>query len=116
MVVGEKEGISLAYAASISEKILNESGFNMLENMRNELVDGQGRNVTLTEEGNLIKVRYNETGHEYMVDGKTGVIKDLGSTEPGTPEVPDEPDEPEVINWEYERTERKLWSGCKIYR
>lgn len=64
VIADEKEGISIGYVNCQKKKSNdNVTASDLEEKMRND-----GRDVTVTENGNDLNVRYTETGHEYIVN------------------------------------------------
>ena len=75
-IVGdEKEGISLAYSSCKSDNMMENVTANQLE----ERMKSDGKDVTVTQDGLDLKVRYPKTGHEYTVNQNGKVDDDFFS-------------------------------------
>ena len=81
----EKDQIGIAIAGAIAENL----GGNLTEEgLKINLVDKQGNDATVTEEGENLKVRFNDSQREYLVNKSTGEIIFSGeNTTPPTQEV-----------------------------
>ena len=75
-IVGdEKEGRSLAYSSCKSDNMMENVTANQLE----ERMKSDGKDVTVTQDGLDLKVRYPKTGHEYTVNQNGKVDDDFFS-------------------------------------
>ena len=73
----EKEGISLAYSSCKADNMMEYVTASQLE----ERMKSDGKDVTVTQDGLDLKVRYHKTGHEYTVN-QNGKIEDDNSSDP----------------------------------
>ena len=83
----EKEGISLAYSSCKADNMMENVTSSQLE----ERMKLDGKDVTVTQEGINLKVKYPKTGHEYIVNQN-------GKIENNTPSNPEE-----IINGMYSK-------------
>ena len=81
----EKDQIGIAVAGTVAD---NEGGDLTEDKFRTNLVDRQGNDATVTDEGENLKVRFNDSQREYLVNKSTGEITFSGeNTTPPTQEV-----------------------------
>ena len=71
IIADEKEGVSIGYINCLNKKTNGNVKAEELE----EKMKSDGRDVTVTEDGNDLNVKYTETGHEYTVN-QEGDVKE----------------------------------------
>ena len=71
-IANEKEQIGIASASSIAD---NEGGNLTKEDMENNLIDRQGNDATVTDEGQNLRVVFNNSKREYLVNKESGNIE-----------------------------------------
>ena len=72
-IIGEeKDGISIAYSACKTDNMLENVTASQLE----ERMRADGKDVTVTQDGLDLKVRYPKTGHEYTVNQNGKIEED----------------------------------------
>ncbi len=71
----EKEGISLAYSSCKTDNLMENVTASQLE----ERMKADGKDVTVTQDGLDLKVRYPKTGHEYTVNQNGKIEEDLSN-------------------------------------
>ena len=87
----EKDQIGIAVAGTVAD---NEGGDLTEDKFRTNLVDRQGNDATVTDEGENLRVKFNDTEREYLVNKETGKIVENGEggtegeIETATPGVP----------------------------
>ena len=79
----EKDQIGIAVAGTVAD---NEGGDLTEDKFRTNLVDRQGNDATVTDEGENLRVKFNDTEREYLVNKVTGEIEEpLKQATPGVP-------------------------------
>ena len=79
----EKDQIGIAVAGTVAD---NEGGDLTEDKFRTNLVDRQGNDATVTDEGENLRVKFNDTEREYLVNKITGEIEEpLKQATPGVP-------------------------------
>ena len=71
-IANEKEQIGIASASSIAD---NEGGNLTKEDMENNLINRQGNDATVTDEGQNLRVVFNNSKREYLVNKESGNIE-----------------------------------------
>ena len=79
----EKDQIGIAVAGTVAD---NEGGDLTEDKFRTNLVDRQGNDATVTDEGENLRVKFNDTEREYLVNKITGEL--VEPLKPATPGVP----------------------------
>ena len=79
----EKDQIIIAIAGTIAD---NRGGNLTEDKFRINLVDRQGNNATVTDDGENLKVKFNDTKREYLINKVTGKL--VEPLKPATPGVP----------------------------
>lgn len=69
----EKDQIGIAVAGTVAD---NEGGDLTEDKFRTNLVDRQGNDATVTDEGENLRVKFNDTEREYLVNKITGEIEE----------------------------------------
>ena len=83
IVAEEKEQVDLAYSSALTK---NLGAAVTAENLQDELNESVGSGkTTVSEDGDIINVLFNETGHNYVVNrtGRTGDSNNSGNTAAG---------------------------------
>ena len=83
-ISNEKDQIGVASASSIAD---NKGGELTKDAMENNLIVKQGNDATVTDEGEYLRVRFNETQREYLVNKESGEIEEKGIIE--SPIIPE---------------------------
>ena len=79
----EKDQIGIAVAGTVAD---NEGGDLTEDIFRTNLVDRQGNDATVTDEGENLRVKFNDTEREYLVNKVTGeLVEPLKQATPGVP-------------------------------
>lgn len=95
-IENEKEQIGLALSSSRAD---NDGEEIKEEDMRNNLIQKQGNDATVTDEGENLRIKFNSSGREYLVNKKTGKITEGDLTTPsGGIEVGEKAEEDTTIN------------------